>query len=121
MKPRTDKELASALRQAYPYGHPSFVDILVEQAKLHSDKNHDYARGGDPLGNFDRVATILSLYPNFPYHTPEGVAFIYALKQVDAEAWAMCQGGENKVEGLEGRTNDQAVYANLRRCMRSGR
>jgi hypothetical protein len=106
------------LKDAFPFGHPRFVSTVVSQIKLHSDKNHDYARGGDPLGNFIRIATMLKLWPNFPYDTPEGVAFIYALKQVDAEAWTMCQGGDCKVEGLGGRTDDQAVYANLRRCMR---
>jgi hypothetical protein len=107
------------LKEEFPHGHTRFVTTLLEQMKLHSDKNHDYARGGDPLGNFVRVSSMLKLWPNFPYNTPEGVAFIYALKQLDAEAWTMCQGGECKVEGLSGRTDDQAVYANLRRCMRA--
>jgi hypothetical protein len=108
-----------ALRAAFPYGHPGFIPTLTAQMKLHSDKNHDYARGGNPLGNFARVAGMLKQWPGFPYDTPEGVAFIYALKQLDAEAWTMCQGGACKVEGLDGRTDDQAVYANLRRCMRA--
>lgn len=106
------------LRKQFPWGHPLYIPIVVEQVALHSNKNHDYARGGDPLGNFTRVANMLKQWPNFPYNTPEGVAFIYALKQLDAEAWTMCQGGECKVEGLNGRTDDQAIYANLRRCMR---
>jgi hypothetical protein len=107
------------LRTQFPYGHPLYIPIVVRQVALHSNKNHDYARGGDPLGNFRRVSNILKQWPNFPYNTPEGVAFIYALKQLDAEAWTMCQGGECKVEGLEGRTDDQAIYANIRRCIRA--
>lgn len=112
-------EIVDQIKEAFPFGHPRFVPVMVDQIKLHSDKNHDYARGGDPLGNFTRVSSILAMYPNFPYATPAGVAFIYALKQLDAEAWTMCQGGECKVEGLDGRTDDQAVYANIRKCIRS--
>lgn len=111
----------NTLRAAFPYGHAQFIPTMLAQVELHSNKNHDYARGGNPLGNFNRVASILALYPNFPVATPEGVAFIYALKQLDAEAWSMCQGGECKVEGLDERTTDQAIYANLRKCMRSER
>lgn len=116
--PLTMKGIEDVLREYFPYGHGDFIPTLLQQMQLHSDKNHDYARGGNPLGNFTRVASILKLWPGFPYDTPEGVAFIYALKQLDAEAWSMCQGGDCKVEGLDGRTDDQAVYANLRRCMR---
>ncbi len=33
------------------YGDPRFYEILLQIAKLHSDKNHDYA-GDNPLSNF---------------------------------------------------------------------
>ena len=105
------------LKQVFPHGHPHFVPLMVKLMDLHSKKNHDYARGGSPLGNFDRVAGMLKLWPNFPYDTPAGVAFIYALKQVDAEAWSMCQGGECKVEGIAERITDQVVYGGIRLCM----
>lgn len=112
------RDTIAMLKDQYEHGHPDFIPIMVEQINMHDEKNHDYARGGDPLGNFRRVSAILSLYPNFPYNTPVGLAFIYALKQLDAEAWSMCVGGEFKVEGFTGRTNDQAIYANIRRCIR---
>lgn len=118
MNKRKNKTLKDTMMDLFPNGHPEFVPALLAQMQLHNDKNFDYARGGNPLGNFVRVANILKQWPEFPFDTPAGVAFIYALKQLDAEAWTMCQGGECKVEGLEGRTIDQAVYATLRHCLR---
>lgn len=110
-----------SLREAYPHGHESYIGIALDQIALHSRKNKAYAGGGDTLGNFKRVAAILAQYWPGVFggdDGPEIVAFIYALKQVDCEAWSMCQGTEDDIEGFTGRTNDQAVYANLRRCMR---
>lgn len=112
------ESIETHLKRCYTHGHPDFIPIMVEQIEMHDMKNHDYARGGDPLGNFRRVSNILSQYPNFPFNTPAGLALIYALKQLDAEMWSMCVGGEFKVEGFTGRTNDQAIYANIRRCIR---
>jgi len=34
------------------YGHPDFYKLLKEIAELHSRKNYNYARKGDPLSNF---------------------------------------------------------------------
>lgn len=115
---RIRQNLIDALRDWCPNGDPHFVEVLLEQAELHSLKNKAYAGSGNPLGNFNRVAEILKLYPRFPYDTPEGVAMIYSLKQLDCELWSMSQGTEDAIEGFTGRTNDQSVYANLRRCMR---
>src|SRR5882762_955130 len=88
-----------ALREACPYGHPHFVELLAEAAKLHSDKNHDYAVGGNTLGNFERVAAILSLYPNLPLKNRTVVMILYMLKQFDAVMWSFSQNIEAKVEG----------------------
>jgi hypothetical protein len=108
--------LTAALRQKYPYGHPLFVSLLVETAKLHSNKNHDYAKGGNPLGNFDRVASILSLYPKLPVADPVVVMLIYMLKQVDAVLWGLSQQINAKVEGPIERLSDIMVYAGLAIC-----
>lgn len=113
-------KLKHDLRTLWPHGHAGYIPAVVEQIALHSDKNHDYARGGDPLGNFARVAAILAQWWPDVFGGANGpaiVAFIYALKQVDAEAWSMKQGGECKVEGIEARLQDQAIYANIRLCM----
>lgn len=114
-----DKLKAQAtLREVFPNGHPEFIPLLVELMALHSKKNHDYAGGGDPLGNFNRVAGMLACYQGkFPYDSPQGVAMIYMLKQVDAVLWMMSQGTVAEVEGLDSRLADISVYANLARCM----
>lgn len=104
------------LRQAFPYGHPEFIPMLVEKAKLHSDKNHDYAKGGNPLGNFDRVAGILGQYPGLKLNDPVIVMLIYALKQVDAILWGFAQGIEQKVEGPIDRLGDVLVYSGIAIC-----
>lgn len=118
---QVEPDLVTALRDHCPNGPWEFIPIMLGQMELCSQKNQAYAGGGNALGNFYRVAQILSLYPGFPYNTPEGVAFTYALKQLDCEAHSMSQNLEDEVEGYKGRTDDQAVYANLRRCIREVR
>lgn len=101
------------LRSAYPHGHSDFLKKVLDEIELHSDKNHDYASGGDPLGNFKRVADFLKQYPGFPYDTPYGVAIINALKQLDAIMWGLAKGIQHKVEGLHGRLQDVSIYMKL--------
>lgn len=108
--------LGNQLAAAYPHGHPAFVPLLLQMMRRHSDKNHDYAKGGTPLGNFDRVATILSLYPNLKIRDPVVVTLIYALKQVDAVLWGFSSNIEQKVEGPIDRLGDVLVYAGIAMC-----
>lgn len=103
----------AALQDRFPTVYPRFIELLINEAKLFESKNHDYASGGDVTGNFDRVAEILSRYPGFPYNSPQGVAIIYMLKQLDSIMWGMAQGIEHKVEGLGERAQDVSVYAKL--------
>mgnify|MGYP001600787457 FL=1 len=105
------------LRVAHPHGAPEFIPITLEEIKLHSDKNYDYAHGGDPLGNFDRAAAILKLYPRFPYDTPIGWCLLHLVKQLDAVMWSLCKGFQQKVEGMESRLGDVSVYAKIARCI----
>ena len=93
------------------HGHPRFYELLEELSKLHSEKNFDYAAGGDPLGNFDRRATIYSLYPNLDLSDPAVVAIVDAMKQLDAILWFHSNKHEAKVEGKIGRLKDMAVYS----------
>jgi hypothetical protein len=109
--------LVEELRKEYPHGHPEFLPISIGEAALHSDKNHDYANGGDPLGNFDRVAAILALYPGLNPGDRKVVALTYALKQLDAVLWGLAKGIAHKVEGLTSRLQDVSVYAKLVMCM----
>lgn len=107
------------LRTLYPHGHPQFLPITLRELKLHSEKNHDYAKGGPPLGNFTRVAAMLEMYPRLSLSDPRVVALVYALKQLDAVLWGPSEQIEHKVEGLDARLQDISVYAKLVMCMNS--
>lgn len=107
----------SVLRNRYPHGHKKFLPITLREIELHSNKNHDYAKGGNALGNFTRVAAILALYPNLKLSDQRVVALVYALKQVDAVLWGMSAGIEHKVEGANARLQDISVYSKLVMCM----
>jgi hypothetical protein len=109
--------LVGLLEGYFPHGHRRFIPILLEHAQLHSDKNHDYASGGDPLGNFKRVAAILALYPGLVPSHPVVVALTYALKQVDAVLWSLANDITAKVEGRGKRLDDVSVYATLARII----
>lgn len=111
------QSIVDQLRTEYPHGHADYILDTLQEIALHSDKNHDYAGGGDPLGNFDRVSAILQLYPDFPTATPTGVALTYALKQLDAVLWGLAQNIQHVVEGLDARLQDISVYAKLARIM----
>lgn len=93
------------------YGHPRFYEIQEELAQLYSDKNHDYAVGGDPLGNFKRRGVIYSLYPGLDLSDPEVVAIVDLMKQLDAALWFLSNKHKAKVEGKRGRMKDVAVYS----------
>jgi len=101
------------LSEKFPYGHPNFVSLCLEEMELHSSKNRDYTGGGeaDPLGNFKRVSEMLQHW-GFNL-APHDVALVYMLKQVDAIGNMLGQGYEGKVEGLKGRLQDISVYAKL--------
>jgi len=121
-KPSTDERLTKMWDQvdeaaeAHQNGHPRFYEILEGQAKLHSMKNTDYAKGGlqGPLGNFTRVAMIMSLYSGVHWDSPFGVAMCYLLKQLDATMMLFVRAGEHATdEDVSSRLNDVAVYANI--------
>jgi len=57
------EEIEKQLKEMYPNGHPRFIKLALDCMELHSQKNSDYAKGGDPLGNFDRVSKIMQIYP----------------------------------------------------------
>ena len=107
------KTIIEQLREKFPNGHPDFIEKCLGEIVLHSDKNHDYAFNSDPLGNFKRVANILSMYPALNLSDAATVAMVYALKQIDAWLWLKSNGHEAKSEGLSTRIRDVAVYAKL--------
>jgi hypothetical protein len=98
----------------FPHGHRHFVELMMEQIKLHSEKNQGYAgETGDTLGNFNRGASILRLYPGFDPSTPHGTLTMYMLKHIDRLFFDLSQGRMPSDEALA----DIAVYATLLRCM----
>ncbi|MFH1547675.1 MAG: hypothetical protein ABIC57_04255 [bacterium] len=116
-----DKELEQVeeiVRRRFPHGHPGFITLTLEELDLHSRKNSDYAKGGDPLGNFKRVASILRNYPNLDVGNPIVIAIVYALKQLDAALWMLSQGYEGQVENVNMRLQDVHVYVKIARLLR---
>ena len=114
-------DVMEILRAAFPHGHPDFLPMCITEMELHSKKNYDYAFGGDPLGNFGRVASILSNYPGLNMGNPESVAIVYALKQFDAAMWMLSNNYEGGVEGIDDRLADIHVYMKLARIMYAAR
>ncbi len=105
------------LRHHDYHGHPDFLKLTEDELQLHSSKNRDYAQGGDPLGNFKRVASILANYPNLDLSKPEIVALVYMFKQLDAALWMLSQGYEGKTENIDTRLRDVHVYGKLARIL----
>lgn len=93
------------------YGHPRFYELVQNMVELHSAKNRDYARGGDPLGNFKRVSDTLKSYGIDL--SPAQVSFIYMMKQVDSAGRMLFQGYEGDTEGFNERMFDIGVYSML--------
>ena len=101
------------LREIYPQGHPDFIEKSLDEIKLHNDKNYDYAFNSDPLGNFKRIANMLSMYPGLNIADAAIVAMIYALKQIDAYMFLKANQHKAKCEGTAARLRDISVYAKL--------
>lgn len=110
--------LKAAMKAAERAGHPRFYELTDAEADLHSRKNGDYAGVNQrPMGNFERVAKIMALYPEFPFATPYGIGVIYMMKQLDAALSLMARRQEGSVEGVADRLTDIGVYAKLIRIM----
>ena len=112
-----DKAMAlfQELKKNFPHGHPDFIPMTLDELKLHSEKNYDYAKGGDPLGNFDRVSGALTAM-GYPI-SPEMVAMVYAFKQLDAAIYMMVEGYEGTTEDFDTRMRDVHVYAKIIRLL----
>jgi len=101
------------------HGHPKYLDLTEDELQLHSEKNKDYAGGGDPLGNFKRVANILAQYPGLDISNPAVVSLVYMMKQLDAALWMLCQGHDGAVESIDKRLRDAHIYIKIARILRS--
>ena len=98
-------------------GHSLFKELTDEELALHEEKNQDYRSDSDPLANFKRVASWMSLYPNMDWATPEGVAIVYAMKQQDAALSLLERGVEGGVENVDTRARDVHVYYKIIRIL----
>jgi hypothetical protein len=109
------------LKKEFTGAPEGFLKLTMDELKLCSEKNTDYAKGGDPLGHFHRVSKILELYPNLDLKDPTVVAIIYALKQFDAAVWMLNKRYEGKVENVDARLTDVHVYMKLARMLNKER
>jgi hypothetical protein len=94
-----------------------FEQLTMEELNLYLAKNKDYTKGGSPYGNFERVSTILSLYPNLKLSDKRVVCITYLMKQLDAALWMLNQGYEGEVENIDSRLQDVHIYAKICRLL----
>ena len=102
------------------HGHSDFLKLTEDELELHSAKNKDYTFGGDPLGNFHRVADILANYCEdtvLDLSDPTVVCLVLALKQWDAAMWMLSNGYEGKYEGIDSRLRDVHIYTKIARIL----
>jgi len=116
-KEHNRQELLDKVKEIFPNINEDFVNITLDELELHEKKNWDYARTGDSIGNFKRVAKILENYPNLKGHDPRVVALLYMLKQLDATFWMISQGYDGNVESIDDRLRDVHVYAKIVRII----
>jgi hypothetical protein len=95
----------------------NYEELTQKELELYRAKNRDYTKGGSQFGNFERVSSILSLYPKLKLANPQTVAMVYMLKQLDAALWMMSEGYEGTVENIDTRLTDVHVYAKIARLL----
>ena len=111
------KDIKKQLHELFKGGHPDYVDDTLEELDLYSRKNTDYTKGGDPFGNFKRVAAILALYPNLRLSNPVVICIVYLLKQLDAVLNMLSNDYEGVVEGKQERFTDIYVYTKIAKIL----
>ena len=95
----------------------NYEQLTQQELDLYKAKNKDYTKGGSPFGNFERVASILSLYPKLKLSDPRIVGMVYLMKQLDAALWMLNEGYEGEVENIDTRLTDVHVYAKIIRLL----
>jgi len=95
----------------------NYEELTQKELELYRAKNKDYTKGGSPYGNFERVASILSLYPKLKLSDPRIVGMVYLMKQLDAALWMLSEGYEGEVENIDTRLTDVHVYAKIIRLL----
>jgi hypothetical protein len=92
-------------------GHPRFYEIVDELKKLHSEKNHQYATEGNPLGNFERTGRMISKFLHEGVNPTLASCLSLMSKQVDGIYEIVGEAKENTCESLTDKLRDTAVYA----------
>ncbi len=95
----------------------NYEELTQQELELYRKKNKDYTQGGSAFGNFERVSSILSLYPKLNLSNPRVVAIVYLMKQLDAALWMISEGYEGEVENIDTRLTDVSVYAKIVRLL----
>lgn len=98
-------------------GHPLFYRLTEEEVNQYERKNADYANQTRPMGNFERVGRILSLYPALSLGDPTVVCLVYMLKQLDCVLHLLEEKREGTVEGVDSRLADVHTYAKIARIV----
>ena len=98
-----------------------YEELTKKELELYRAKNKDYTKGGDTYGNFNRVSSILALYPKLKLSERRVVAAVYMLKQLDAALWMMSEGYEGKVENVDTRLMDVHIYTKIMRLLDGNR
>ena len=99
-------DLAEIAGRGELHGHPGFYALLMQMAKLHSKKNHDYSGDDDPLRNL-RTPTKLGIDPFI------GVLIRLEDKWSRLEQFAKTGILEVENEKIEDTLMDNAVYSLL--------
>lgn len=89
-----------------------FRVLTEEEIELYEKKKKDYVGGKDPFGNFNRVANILTNYPEINPAHPLFVAAFGILKHFDCVLHAL-EKNRNLKESLRERLKDISVFAKL--------
>jgi hypothetical protein len=112
-----ENEILEAVKEKFTKGDPNFSVLCFEMMSLYNRKNADYAKVGNPHGNFNRVSALKRLWPNMDWSSPEGVCIGYAFKQLDAAMMMISNKYEGKVENVDTRLLDVVVYFQIARLL----
>lgn len=100
------------MKKEYHHAHPRVIEIFEELMELHNRKNHQYATGEDPLGNFNRRAEqTAGKFIKDGLNKPLCVVLGDMSKQVDAVFDMVGRQKKNTVEEVDDKLRDIAVQA----------
>lgn len=97
------------------HGHPDYLLLTGDELRTHSKKNYNYARVGDPLGNFYRVSDALKAQGLDL--SPTEVAIVFAQKQQDIAVQMLVHDYEGTDEGFDERARDVHIYWKIARIL----